>query len=237
MITAWSFSRLKDYERCPFTQQLRLDGAPKPPFEINRGTELHEATEKYIRGELSDRDRERYEKQIHRGLSLVQRVANDFEDGANIILEEEWGFDENWIPCAWDSPDIWLRVQCDCVHVVDDENLHIIDWKTGRSFGNELHHIQQLQLYAIAGFMRYPEAQTVVCDDRYLDEGRIISRTYARDDKFEALFVKWNQRAQKLLTDESFIPRPTKHNCRFCDYGLNKGSGACTYAIPIEVAP
>jgi CRISPR/Cas system-associated exonuclease Cas4 (RecB family) len=236
MITTWSFSRLKDYERCPHTQQLRLNNAPKPPFEINRGTEIHESTEKYIRGELADRQAERYEKQIHRSLHLVKPLAEAYQDGAKITLEEEWGFTENWEPCAWDSPDIWLRVQCDAVEH-HSETLQIIDWKTGRSYGNELNHIQQLQLYAIAGFMRYPEIETVTVEDRYLDEGRVLGRTYARDEKFETLFIKWNERAQKMLTDTAFLPKPNRTNCRFCDYGLNKGTGVCEYAVPAGIAP
>jgi RecB family exonuclease len=225
---AWSFSALRDFEQCPHRIKLKAEKAPVLEEEENRGTVIHREAEMYIKGELDamPKSLKKFEAEFERERELY---------AAGLVqVEQPWGFTHIWTPTDYFAPDIWLRVQIDSMERMPDDlsTRFVVDWKTGKSWGNEVPHIQQLQLYAVATFMRFPEVGTVVCADRYLDEGKELKKTYVRDDKFDRYFEKWNQRAEKMLADDEGTPKPNRMNCRFCRYGVEKGSGACAYAVP-----
>lgn len=228
--TSWSFSALRDYERCPFVIQLKANKAPRPEEEENRGTILHRYAEQYIKGEIDN---------LPAGLKKFdtefERLREVYPTG-RLSVEQSWGFDALWQPVDWFAKDIQLRVQIDVLERLEEEpdTALVLDWKSGKSWGNEIMHAQQLQLYAIATMMKFPDIHHVVAQDYYLDEGKVKKKAFHRDEKFDLLFEKWSERAEKMLTDDEPRARPNRMNCRFCNYGVTKGSGACDFAVPWE---
>lgn len=224
---AWSFSALSDYETCPMRIKLKSEKAPVLEQEENRGTVIHKEAENFIKGLIE------FPASLKKFRPEFEQTRERFAEGL-VQIEQPWGFTREWLECGYFDDNIWLRVQIDQMESDLNEPavMHVTDWKTGKSFGNDVMHIQQLQLYAVAVFMRYPHIQTVDAADMYLDEGKMRRKAYHRDAKFDQHFEKWSQRAEKMLADAEGKPKPNRMTCRFCRYGVENGSAACAYAVP-----
>ena len=69
---------------------------------------------------------------------------------------KENGVLPKWEPTGWISPDTWARVKLDALVSETDTSARVIDYKTGKQFGNEIAHSQQALIYAIGTFFMYP---------------------------------------------------------------------------------
>lgn len=128
---------------------------------------------------------------------------------------------------VWTPP--WLRMKLDALVMHDEATATVIDFKTGRKFGNEIKHAEQLQLYQLATFMRYPKLQTVFAELWYLDQNETTSQRFSRTAglRFRDKFTKRGD-ALTLCTD--FPPNPSKFTCRWCMYGP-WGSNDCPVGV------
>lgn len=229
-ITAWSFSRLENFEKCPHRAFLAyVEKRPEPPTvdrtHAERGIKVHKTAEDYIQGKSDDYD----------GLAKVKPLLDELRDAhamQNVVVEQEWAYDTEWGMSEWFAPDVWGRVKCDAVRF-KGEVLDVIDWKTGKKFGNEVKHIQQGQLYAVSAFMRYPEVQVVTTDFEYVDKGERLVREYTRDILPKLLTI-WDGRLRTMTTAQAFPAKPNRSNCKFCPYSpaSNKGDGSCPWGVP-----
>lgn len=233
-ITRWSFNALKTFERCPFQLYLkRVEQAPEPSIEndpnhpLTRGKRLHAEAEHFIKhkGVLAP-ELCKFSAQFH-------ELSEKYQEN-NALAEERWGFDRDWDACQWEDPQCWLMAIADAVDY-DAEFPRVIDFKTGKSYGNEVPHRQQLQLYAVAALMRHPDADVIRGELWYLDEGKVKARDYSRVELPE-LIVRWSTRAEHLTDAIAFPPKPNAGNCRFCPYSPNPdGNGRCPYGAEVEV--
>lgn len=230
-VTAWSFSRLSNFERCPYSVFLSsVQKEPGPEKDPNkeaandRGSRIHESAEDFVQGKTKTLAKEL--KKVEKDLNMYRDM---YEEGI-VEVEGDWGFTQDWETCGYYDDNVWLRVKCDVVIRHDAETATVVDYKTGKSFGNEVKHISQGQLYAIATFMRYPELQRIDVEFLYTDEGKSKRKSYTRDKIIKPL-EKFNKRGLAVTTCISFQPKPNVHNCRWCDYGPNKGTGVCTYGV------
>lgn len=230
-IPAWSFSRLSNFERCPYSVYLasiakepRPEPDPNKESAADRGSRIHLAAENYVQGETKELAKEL--KKVEKDLNMYRDM---YEEGI-VEVESDWGFTIDWESCGFFDNNVWLRVKCDLVIHHDTETATVVDYKTGKSFGNEVKHISQGQLYAIATFMKYPNLQRIDVEFLYTDEGKSKKKSYSRDKIVKPL-EKFNKRGLALTTTVVFNAKPNVHNCRWCDYGPNKGTGVCTYGV------
>ena len=105
----------------------------------------------------------------------------------------------------------------------------MIDYKTGKRFGNEVKHGEQVNLYGLLTFLRYPELKRVHVELWYLDIDELAWRTFDRDDalRFKAAF---HRRGTALTDCEVWPPNPNKFSCHWCPYGPD-GTGHCTVGV------
>lgn len=223
----WSLSRLQRFEECPYRVKLQyIDKVAdtQPHKSAERGSKIHEEAESFVKGK---------EPYLPRSLKHFypdfQALRLHYEAG-HITCEEEWGFDHEWNEAPWDTA--WLRMKCDCVLRFSETGLLIIDYKTGQKYGNEVKHQQQLQLYAVAGLIRNPSVEIVVCELWYLDKNELTRFSLERSelDKYKAYFTEAGDR---ICNETEFAPNPTLHSCRFCPYAPNK-QGNCEFGLAIE---
>lgn len=228
MIKSWSFSRLSDFEQCPYRAKLKyVDKIPEPerplrpgqteqPFE--RGIRVHDAAELYVQG----------------GIELVPELrtfAEEFERlrelyaTGQVALEGEWGFDKDWLPVAWRSSNTWVRMKLDALIHPEPEYAIVVDYKTGRKAGNEVKHQDQMQLYQVATFLRHPELQVVDIELWYLDQDDITTSRYTREQGLRFL-RGFHDRGVKITSEVEFPPKPNAFNCRRCSYA----QGVCEFA-------
>lgn len=229
MIAAWSFSRLKVFEQCPYRAKLQfVDKLSQDHMDrtaANRGTMVHDAAEKFVRGEGDFiKEMEKFREYFH--------TCKEIYNSGRMILEEDWGFNSDWNVTGYWDDDIWLRMKLDQFFwdADDKHRAKAVDLKTGKLFGNEVSHNQQGQLYAIGAFMRYADLQ--VCDVNfvYLDQGKSKEKTYTRAKAMKFLPM-WDKRAKSMTLANKFPPKPNSINCRFCPWGTSRGDGSCEWGV------
>lgn len=233
-VPTWSASALKVFEKCPYRTFLRrVQKIPEPSGPAaERGSFVHDMCEQYVRGQTDALTSEEYfdgkrgeVKHFHPELLKLREFFLANPD--KVFMEEDWGFTAEWEPTGWMADDVWCRIKVDAMVMESPTSALIIDYKTGRKFGNEISHADQAQIYCIAAFKKFPELEFIRAEFWYLDEGHKLEKSYSRDEI--ALFEKRvNDRAFRMTTATQFPAHPSHRNCKFCHY---KNSGDCEFAI------
>jgi PD-(D/E)XK nuclease superfamily len=223
VLTAWSYSRYADYERCPLFFKLKyLDKTlvDEGSAAMQRGSVIHKEAEDYTNGKL---------KKLPDNLKNFKAEFAQLRT-MNPLVEQTWGFRKDWSwngRDSWFGDEVWLRVKMD-VHVVYDDNTgEVIDHKTGRKYGtNE----EQVELFGAVAFMRTPTLTSVKIRLWYLD----IADPTQNEEEFdmsakEAIAVrkKWDKKVIPMFNDRRFAPKPND-KCRYCPASKAKG-GVCVY--------
>lgn len=229
-IVSWSISRLKDFERCPLAAKLKyVDKIPEPERPLppgktehanDRGSRIHDAAEHYVDGTgpfIAEM------KHFEPEFKKLRRMY----DQKKVELEGEWAMDTDWEIAPWKSG--WLRLKLDALVHTSKHTAVVIDYKSGRKFGNEVSHAQQLQLYALVTFLRYPHLEEITAELFYLDVNDITTQTFTRDQslRFKRSF---DARGRKMTSATAFPPNANKFTCQWCLFGPEH-SGHCTVGV------
>ena len=144
-LKAWSYSALKVFEQCAYrsyiakVKKIQEDSGPA----AERGTMIHQQAEDYVNGTLGE-----FPDTLKKFKSEFEELRDGYAD-AKVELEGEWGFDINWQPVGWMEKNTWARIKLDALVHQDETSARVIDYKTGKKFGNEIGHSQQALLYAL----------------------------------------------------------------------------------------
>lgn len=232
MATSWSFSKLGDFEKCKKYFWLKHEEKiPEPERPLpkgktehanDRGSRIHDNCEQYVRG---DHDALCSEADKHFGTHIdFLRLLH--KEG-KVELEGEWGMDRDWEIAEWKGA--WLRLKLDVlVHVGSDEAV-VIDYKSGRKFGNEVKHAQQLQLYALVTFLRFPHLEVISAELWYIDQGETTRQTFTRA---QALRFKsgFDRSGKNIVSTSAWPANPNKWSCQWCPYGPEH-TGHCEVGV------
>jgi hypothetical protein len=212
-VRAWSYSALKVYEECAYRTYIgRVKGVKEPSGPAaDRGTKIHQFAEDYVNGTTTKMATE------------LHKFKKDFEElrelylAGQVELEGEWGFDLSWQPVGWMEKATWARIKLDAYVSEDATSARVIDFKTGKKWGNEISHSQQGLLYAIGALFRYPDLQYAQVEFWYLDKGERTTKTYTREQAM--LFAPgFHRRGVKMTTETEFNPTPSTNSCRWCSF-------------------
>lgn len=232
-IRSTSFSRLLDYESCPFKAFLKIvekipePERPLPPGKTehanDRGSRIHDECEKYVNGSRPQPPLEVAKYFKDEFVSL----RNHHKKGT-VVLEQEWGFTRDWEPCDWKVA--WLRVKLDAQVLLNKDHAVVIDYKTGKRFGNEIKHGQQTQFYSICAVLRNPLINRVTTELWYPDVNDLASAEYTR---LQALRMQagFNRRFRKMTDATEFPATPNIEACRYCPYHPVRGTGHCKKGV------
>ena len=233
MINSASFSKLGDFEKCKFLAYLKHDARipeperPLPPGKTehanDRGTRYHTNCEEYVLG---------YDVELLPDIDAafgpeldLMRVLH--AEGL-VSLEGQWGYDLDWsVNPDWNKARI--RVKLDAIVFHSDEYATVIDYKTGRKFGNEIKHNEQVRFYILSSFQRFPKLQKVTGALWYLDQKEVTEMTMTRQQGL-AFRQNFDRRIKDLTTATEFPPNPNKHSCKWCQYGPWNG-GQCQKGV------
>lgn len=214
LVPAWSYSALKTYESCAYRTYISKVKKVREEFgpAAERGTRIHDEAEQYVRHQTADLPDalKKFEQQF-------KDLREQFGD-AKVETEGEWGFTLNWEPTGWLAPDTWARIKLDALVHETETSARVIDYKTGKQFGNEIAHSQQALIYAIGTFFMYPDLEIVNTEMWYLDHGTTMEQTYTRDEAM-IFMPKLHERAVTMTTATKFPPNPSNYNCRWCSFG------------------
>lgn len=238
-ITAGSYSRLSVFAQCKFRAKLAfIDKIPEPPrgpgpltapdgsreWHNDRGSRIHDLAENYVNGSTRSLDKSLF------------KFRHEFEKlrflykGNTVLTEQLWCYNEAWEEVGnkdWDN--IWMRIKTDATVFLTKREAVVIDYKTGKKFGNEVPHSQQGQLYQLGAFLRYPDLLKVTVELWYLDQNEMATMEFNRVDGMR-LFNLWNNKNIAMTTAVAFPPTPNAYTCKWCPYGPRR-SGDCTVGI------
>lgn len=219
-VTAWSYSRLSQYEQCPLlfkekfvTKSIPTDDTPA----MIRGKEIHDGIAKFLQGKAEGVPRDALV------FPRMEQIIAEIHAFPDKIVEQQWGFNANWLPTGWFGNDTWFRSILDVGLLYEDDTGESVDWKTGKKYGSNM---DQMKSQAVAMFGRYRNLKTVTVRLAYLDSG---------DEEIEdiqkhhvpSIKADFERRVAKMLADDILAPRPND-KCRFCPISRSKG-GKCAF--------
>ena len=240
-VTAWSFSRVLDYSKCPakfaFKHIDKVKTQPMVDREIGiadgsidegpleRGTRIDDGITAYLKHESNELPEE-----IH---PTFEKLFSIVRKNKSLRVQLTLNFTREWIPCAYDDwKRCWWRVKVDLLWQQDGDSVVVIDNKTGKfQIRAALEYDMQLELYAMAVFLTMIHIDTVYCQLWYTDSGVKYPndakiRTFTRD-QLPDLQKKWIGRTQPLFNDTRYAPKPNS-GCDYCDFSKAK-EGPCKY--------
>jgi RecB family exonuclease len=223
-IKSWSYSRLLDFEQCPYRAFLKIvERLPDPSTPAaDRGTQIHTAAENYVNGsgdlvsEMND-------------FAAEFASLRDLYKEGKVSLEGEWALNKDWEPCDWKDRSAWSRMKLDACVFMNKTTACVIDYKTGKKYGNEIKHAEQGQLYALGVFVRYPQIQQAEVEFWYLDQNDILPARYTRAEAIN-LMRAFEKRARAMTTATEFPPNPNIFTCKWCPYSPRAG-GQCKAGV------
>lgn len=230
MVESWSHSREGDFAKCKKMFWLKHDQKiPEPERELrpgqtehanDRGTRIHDAAEAFVRGQGP------FPTEMGEFKAELHHLQHLFSLG-KVTLESEWGMDREWNPAPWRGA--WLRLKLDALVHASKIEAVVIDYKSGKRFGNEIKHAEQTQLYALATFLCFPHLERVHTELWYPDVKDLYGITYSRDQalRFKA---SWNRRGNAVTDCTNFKANPNIFSCRYCGYGP-WGTGHCKEGV------
>lgn len=223
-IKAWSFSRWKDFDKCPLYCKLKhVDKMKEPPSPaMERGADIARKSEGYFNGVIRNLPPEF--KPLAEDFKFLKKQKTKF-------YEEQWGFNLRWEPVAWNDWDnCWLRAKID-IGYTEGSVVHIRDGKTGKFREQQTQdYVMQLSLYAAAAAAKFPRAESFTTQLLYTDLGiRYPDPTPMQYTRREAIALQkeWTSRVKVMLNTKTFKPKPGDA-CRWCAFAKSKG-GPCPY--------
>lgn len=204
---AWSYSKLKNFETCPFRYNA-IDVTKSVKEEegeaLQWGNAVHNALAKRIgENEPLPKSMQDYEKWAE----SVQAVAG------KTLVEQKYAINKNFGPESWFSDQAWYRGIGDVVQLVGQVAL-IIDWKTGKV----LEDGSQLALMAACVFAHYPEVRKVRSEFVWLKEDATTRADFGRDDMPNIWKGLWPriESLQNAHETNNFPPKPGGLCRRYC---------------------
>jgi len=222
-ITAWSFSRWNEYEACPQRTHFKVNLKMKEPGgpALVRGTELHKQCEDYLKTG----------GKVPKELALIGDTLKDYRK-RKAIPEAEFTFTKDWKPTGWFDKDAWVRIKADVTipPILDAKEpcVEVHDFKSGKLKDGYSEYGLQLDLYSLAGLLRYPTAKRAKTSLVFIDHGKVVpvENEYTQKD-LKTLMKAWETRVKRMLNDTQFKPTPG-NACRFCSFRKSNG-GMCEF--------
>jgi len=213
---AWGFSKLDVFKACKakFKYQFidKLDISTSSPA-MDRGSKMHENIEGYLNGWVD---------------KLIPEVEN-WKDQLDVLKSKDYkaeqalGFNKDWTKRPnWFGKDCWLRVKMDASYKEGTKGV-VIDFKSGKY---RIPSLEQIELYALAGFCIYPDVEEVDAEMWYLDTGDIYRKTY-KSEHVPGLKKKYEVYAGQIYAEELWPTEPSME-CRYCLYSKTR-EGPCRY--------
>ena len=215
-IKSWSYSAYTLWKQCPLKYKLlKFDKLPQDEsVHLTRGIFIHSLAEHYLKGK----------KYPGGGFpDELKNLQEDFEDQLTYENhpEEMFSFKKDWSDCGWFDKNCWLRIKIDnYIFNKKKDTILLTDWKTGKiRKGYE----DQLGLYALGAFQKFPKLTKVITDLWYIDHGRVLGGkdqkefVFYRKNDFKRLKSKWLKKVNSMFSEKKFKAKSNPF-CNWCQF-------------------
>lgn len=207
--TAWSYSRLNNYETCPkkfWHSSVRKDVVEAESEPMRYGKLVHKALELRVSKK----------KPMPLNLRYLEKYAKILADSkGDKLTEQQLAIDNNFEPCDWFSKQTWCRAIIDLA-VVRVPHAVVFDYKTGRISDD----FTQLRLAGVLLMLHMPEIKTVDLSYLWTKEKKMTKyeRTLDREDIKTVMleFMPRLKRYEKAHRTEAFPARPGYLCKKYC---------------------
>lgn len=219
-LTSWSFSRWDLHHTCPLRFKYEVLDNRKAPANaaMQAGLATHKVAAAYLLAP-------EWNGPPPQELGHASGIAQELRGFDNKVVEQQWGFTNQWRPTSWFGADTWLRSVIDVGVLYEDMTSEVLDWKTGKPRDT---HEDQMEIFAVTLMARFQPAQHVTTRLVYTDFKHEEFGEYPRTD-FDKLLAKWNDKVRPMFEDTEFLPRPND-KCKFCPFSRSNTNGQdCRY--------
>lgn len=216
-ITAWSFSRIKCFEQCPFKLKCSAIDKLKEPEspQMLEGKRVHKLSEDWLLGKL-----EAFPVELKFFTEDYQALK---DCGPDLFVEHPLTFRKDLTLTKWFGADAWLRVRFDAFVLNDDQTAVVVDLKTGKQRKEDK---EQTELFALAVFLALPDMQAVTSELWYSTTGNVLISEHTRA-QLGVLKAKWFGKAERMMTETEFLPTPNGL-CSWCHF-RKSNQGPCKF--------
>lgn len=227
-ITAWSPSRLFQYEECPFKAKQKFILRKKEPDSpaAARGSMIDGAARSFIETTR--------EPTLIAELRPVSKFLKQFRilgQKKKAKCNVEITFRRDWSVTRWDDwKEAWLRVKLDLLLFPKKDAAEVVDVKSGKlRLENGSNYEAQVRIYNMsvlaAGFAKESIAGLLFTDHGVLHRPKknavLKLAQLPKEKKY------WEERVAPMFNDKLFPPRPGNY-CRWCFFSKAKG-GPCKF--------
>lgn len=173
--------------------------------------------------------------QKYKNIMLNDKIKKKFEEYFLICKNKQ----NEFFACDKKENAIFLGY-IDFMYFEEKENsgipeieLNIIDWKTGKFKELKNQGPEQVELYAIWGFLKYPEIQKIKCKFVYIEHCKETFIEFKRKE-INNLITKHLKRIKKIQISKKlneFDKKPSPL-CNWCDYYGDECDGKVEFTIP-----
>ncbi len=242
----WSFSKMETAESCPaqFRHKHVVKTAAAPaPSDTKVGIVAHATLEGRLRGTpvgvakkeavdktpLTSSERELL-KTLDESMDDFLRRFDAFcraQGVTRVLVEEEWGFTDVYASAQFFGEDVFFRGKLDVGALTRDNDLYLIDHKSGvaKPLERDQKKRQQLQAYAVLALPNLPEIGGVRGGIHFMQGDpdlriqwtKYIPAARLRETYAPWLFQRVNAAAENLV--EPYVARPAvRWPCKWCQY-------------------
>jgi hypothetical protein len=248
----WSFSKLETAESCPaqFGHKHVSKTAPAPaPSDTKVGIVAHAILERRVQGlpeaaaKKAASEATPLTTQEQEMLRLLDESMDDFirrfdafckrEGVTKVLCEVAWGFTDDYQPVDFFDPRVYFRGKLDLGAVTRDNDLYLIDHKSGRAkpLERDQKKRQQLQAYAVLALPNMPDVAGVRGGIHFMqgdEDLRIQFGKYLPAALLRATYVPWLfgricDAAENLVEPLQARPAP-RWPCAWCGYQASCGA-------------
>ena len=223
----YSHSKIETYFSCPYKFKLKYIDKIKTPLELNkalpRGNLAHLIIENDynydVEFELTEVFTEQDRKETIEMLKIFEKSdIGKYYFKKDLKNEEEFSFkiqgNSLVLTTYWDK-ESWFRGKIDA-NYIENNMLNIVDYKTGKYKTPEQQNDSQTKMYAIWGFLKYPEIDTISASFVYIEHLKENRFVYRRS-QFSSLVKEFYSKTKEVETTEyyKFNVSPL---CGYCEF-------------------
>lgn len=222
----YSYSKINTWKRCPYKFKLKYIEKIKTPFVPNlallKGSFLHYCIEKNTNGKEYATTAIFTEEEKNKAIKILSQfrkselcqfylsVKGEHEVDFSILKEKDIFKVANF-----KNINALFKGKIDYLFQQNNE-LYILDWKSGKYIDQDDQKFDQLLLYAIWGFLKYENINTINCSFVYIEHLKENKVIYHRKD-LKSYIEKYIEYINKIESDESFEKIKSKQ-CDYCEY-------------------